>query len=471
MQGNLRADGESNPVLLKTELHGGIAIFLAVAYIVVVEPAVLSGAALGVSTGIPAGAAFTATCLAAAAACFIMGWIGRLPIAAAPYMGENFFFVTALIPAAAAAGYAEPWRAALAVTLLSGLLLLAVSATGLRTILARGIPATLIQAIRGGIGLFITFLGLKAAGVVVQNPGTWVGFTPHPTSPDVWVTLAGLTATVALLARGRSIALLAGIGITFALGAAVHQILPRFAPDLVQSAAIQSSATLKSLQLPSALASLPPSPRPLLLGLDWRALLDPRLYSGALVLFLMILFDATGTLLAVVASTGSPANPSTGANDPRFRRGLLADAWGSVLAPLFGTSSVGAYMESAVGARIGARSGVAAMVVGLLFLLALPLAPLATSLGSYPPATAPALIVVGAWIVAGVREIAWDDPTEAIPALATVAGIPLTFSIAHGIALGFVLWPLMKLAAGRTRDIHGVAWVLGALAGISLLTG
>jgi len=457
------------PANLRVELQGGLAIFLAVAYIAVVEPAVLSGAALGISTGIPADAAFTATCLAAAVACFLMGGIGRLPIAAAPYMGENFFFVTALIPAAAAAGYPQPWRAALATTLMAALLLLLVSATGLRSVLAGGIPKSLVQAIRGGIGLFIAFLGLKAAGVVVPDPGTWVAFTRAPLSPDVLVALAGLVATVALQARGKRAAVLAGIGITFVLGAAVRLAMPHLPEAITQSAAVQSSATMKSLQLPTAVAALPPSPAPLLLGLDWRALFDPRLWGGGLVLFLMILFDATGTLLAVTSATGSVADPARAGGDPRFRRGLLADALGSVAAPLLGTSSVGAYMESTVAAPIGARTGRAAWVVGALFLLALPLAPLVTSLGSYPPATAPALLLVGAWIAAGVREIPWDDPTEAVPALATVAGIPLTFSIAHGIAFGFVLWPLMKLFSGRFREVRGVAWTLGALAAASLV--
>ncbi len=465
MQGATDRQESSESADLRSEIQGGIAIFLALAYIVVVEPAVLSGAVLGSPTGIPSGAAFTATCLAAAAACFIMGGIGRLPIAAAPYMGENFFFVTALIPAAAAAGYPEPWRAALGVTLLAGLLLLLVSATGLRTVLARGIPSSLVHAVRGGIGLFITFLGLKASGVVVQDPGTWIGFTHFPASPDILVTLAGLAVTVALQARGRSVAVVAGIAFTFALGAAVKLGLPHGPEWVAQSTAVQSSATLKSLQLPTAVMSLPPSPRPLLMGLNWTAVMDPQLWSGVFVLFLMILFDATGTLLALAPSSSS----SSGAMDPRFRRGLLADALGSVIAPLLGTSSVGAYMESAVGTRAGARTGLAAVVVGLLFLLALPFAPLVTSLGSYPPATAPALILVGAWILAGVREIPWDDPAEAIPALATVAGIPLTFSIAHGIAMGFVLWPLMKLASGRVREVHAVTWVLWVLAAASLV--
>ncbi|MBN8246873.1 MAG: NCS2 family permease [Verrucomicrobia bacterium] len=466
MQGMQDGPRAVAPAGFRTELQGGIAIFLAMAYIVVVEPAVLTGTALGISTGIPAGAAFTATCLAAAVACFLMGWVGRLPVAAAPYMGENFFFVTALIPAAAAAGYAEPWRAALATTLVAALLLLLVSATGLRTVLAGGIPQSLVQAIRGGIGLFITFLGLKAAGVVVSDPGTWVGFTRAPLSPDVLVALAGLVVTVALQARGRRGAVIAGIAITFALGVAVQWAMPRLPEAISQSVAVRGSATLNALRLPEALASLPPSPAPLLLGLDWHALWDARLLGGGIVLFLMILFDATGTLLAVTAGGGPDGGSAAGSGDPRFRRGLLADALGSVAAPLLGTSSVGAYMESTVAAPTGARTGLTAMVVGVLFLLALPLAPLVASLGSYPPATAPALMLVGAWITSGVRLIPWEDPTEAVP---VVAGIPLTFSIAHGIAFGFVLWPLVKLAAGRAREVPGVAWVLGILAAASLV--
>ena len=459
---------------VRAEVQGGIAIFLAMAYIVVVEPAVLSGRAIGISTGIPATAAFTATCLAAAVACFLMGWIGRLPAGAAPYMGENFFFVTALIPAAAAAGYPEPWRAALATTLLASLALLLVSATGLRGILAGGVPRTLVHAIAGGIGIFIAFLGLKSAGIVVADPGTLVGFTAHPLSPDVLVALSGLLVTVALHARGIRSAVLVGIAVAFILGWGVRTLVPMLPAGIAENGMVRASATMSALAPPAALLALPSSPSPLFLGLDPSALLDRRLLGGAAVLFLMILFDATGTLLAVtevVAGDWDPAAApgNAGDTDPRFRRALLADALGSVAAPLIGTSSVGAFMESAVAAPIGARRGLAAGVAGILFLLALPFAPLVTAFGSYPPATAPALIFVGALIAAGIRRISWEDPTEAVPAFVTVIGIPLTFSIAHGIALGFVLWPLVKLVSGRRRDVKPVAWILGALAALSLV--
>lgn len=462
------------PGTVRAEVQGGIAIFLAMAYIVVVEPAVLSGRAIGVSTGIPATAAFTSTCVAAAVACFLMGWVGRLPAGAAPYMGENFFFVTALIPAAAAAGYSEPWRAALATTLLASIALLLVSVTGLRRVLAGGVPRTLIHAIGGGIGIFIAFLGLKSAGIVVANPGTLVGFTAHPLSPDILVAGAGLLVTVALHARGIRSAVLAGIAVAFALGWAARSLVPHLPNAISENAMVQASATLSALAPPTAILAPPPSPSPLLLGLDWSALLDRRLWGGALVLFLMILFDATGTLLAVtevIAGDRSPAETPGGTSDtdPRFRRALVADALGSVAAPLIGTSSVGAFMESAVAAPIGARRGLAAMVTGILFLLAMLFAPLVTAFGSYAPATAPALVFVGALIASGIRRIPWEDATEAVPAFATIIGIPLTFSIAHGIAFGFVLWPLVKLVSGRARDVQPVAWILGALAAASLV--
>ncbi|MBL9175572.1 MAG: NCS2 family permease, partial [Verrucomicrobiales bacterium] len=344
---------------VRAEVQGGIAIFLAMAYIVVVEPAVLSGRAIGITTGIPAGAAFTATCLAAAVACFLMGWIGRLPAGAAPYMGENFFFVTALIPAAAAAGYPEPWRAALSTTLLASLALLAVSATGLRRILAGGVPRTLVHAIAGGIGIFIAFLGLKSAGIVVADPGTLVGFTAHPWSPDILVALAGLLVTVALHARGFRSAVLVGIAVAFCLGWTARAVIPHLPAGIAENAAVRASATMSGLAPPAALLATPPSPSPLLFGLEGSALLDRRLWAGALVLFLMILFDATGTLLAVTEVVGGDRTRPDAASgaadeDPRFRRALLADALGSVAAPLIGTSSVGAFMESAVAAPIGA---------------------------------------------------------------------------------------------------------------------
>ena len=455
------------------EVQGGIAIFLAVGYIVVIEPAVLSGRALGVDTGIPEGAAFSATCIAASVACILMGVIGRLPIAAAPYMGENFFFVTALIPAAAAAGYAEPWRAALATTLLAALLLFAVSITGLRSLLAKAIPATLVAAIGGGIGLFIAFLGLKAAGVVVASPSTLVAFTPHPLSPDVIVAAIGLVATVALHARGSRSAVVVGIILTFSLGLLARELMP-FLPEVIShSSAVTTSATMTLLSMPSAIVALPPSPSPLFLGLEWSAMFDPRLFVGAIVLFFMILFDATGTLLAVTDAIGTHSKTETAttgaaALDPRFQRGFVADAIGSAAAPLIGTSSVGAYMESAIGAPIGARTGLCAIVVGVCFLLALPFAPVLQSFGTFAPATAPALMFVGALLFASLRRVQWDDATESVPALAVIAGVPLTFSIAHGIAFGFILWPLMKFAAGRQRETGVVSWMLALLAAISL---
>ncbi|MSR41706.1 MAG: NCS2 family permease [Phycisphaerales bacterium] len=457
----------------KIEVQGGIAIFLAIAYIMVIEPAVLSGRALGMDTGMPEGAAFTATCIAASIACILMGVVGRLPIAAAPYMGENFFFVTALVPAAAAAGYAEPWRAALATTLLAALMLFAISITGLRRLLAEAIPSTLVAAIGGGIGLFIAFLGLKAAGAIVANPSTFVGFTPTPLSPDLLVATIGLVATIALHARGSKSAVVVGIVLTFALGLLTRELMPYLPDCIAHSHAVTSSVTMTTLTMSSAIIAMPPSPAPLFLGLEWSAMFDPNLFVGAVVLLFMILFDATGTLLAVTDSISTRAKSDSSDAvraelDPRFQRGLMADALGSLAAPLVGTSSVGAYMESAVAAPMGARRGLAAIVVGICFLLALPFAPVFQSFGSFAPATAPALIFVGALLVCSVKRIPWDDITESVPALVVIAGVPLTFSIAHGIAFGFLLWPVMKLAAGRGREVGWVAWGLGVTAAISL---
>ncbi len=457
----------------KTETQGGMAIFLAMAYIMVIEPAVLSGRAVGMNFGVPEDAAFTATCLAASLACVLMGIVGRLPIAAAPYMGENIFFATALVPAAAAAGYAEPWRAALATTFLSALLLLAISVTGMRRLLAQAIPPSLVAAIIGGIGLFLAFLGLKASGVVVASQGTFVSFTSEPLSPDLIVATLGLIATIALHARGFKSAVVVGIALTFALGLLARELMPFFPACIAQSHAVSSSLVMHGLQLPTGVIAIPPSPAPLFLGLDWRAMLDPSLFLGAIVLLFMILFDATGTLLAVTGTIAKDAKTTPVAEgrdelDPRFQRGLLADALGSVAAPLIGTSSVGAFMESAVAAPIGARRGLCAIVAGLCFLLALPFAPLFQSFGSFAPATAPALLFISALLIGAVKRIPWDDATESVPALAVIAGVPLTFSIAHGIAFGFLLWPVMKLAAGRGNEVGWLAWGLGLTAGVSL---
>jgi AGZA family xanthine/uracil permease-like MFS transporter len=424
----LRAAGTT----VRREVVGGLTTFLTMAYIVVVNPAVLSQA------GMDFGAVMTATCLSAGIATAVMGLAANYPIAMAPAMGGNFFFL------AVAVAMGHGWRVALGAVLMSGLAFLALTAFGVRERLIDALPMSLRHAIAVGIGIFITLLGFTAAGIVERPPGGGILHLGDVTRAPTLVACAGVLVTFALLARGVRAALLAGIGLATALAWSLGLVHWQglFAP--------------------------PPSLAPTVLQLDVVGALQPRALPAVLIFLFMAVFDAIGTLVAIGEQGGFFRDGKL----PRARRALLADSAGTVVGACLGTAPVTAYVESAAGVAAGARTGVANLVTAAGFVLALFCAPLVRMIGGgvpieggavLQPLTAPALIVVGALMARNVTHVDWEDPTEAFPAFLVMVGIPFTWSIADGIAFGFVAHPIVKLLAGRGREASPVAYVLAIL--------
>jgi AGZA family xanthine/uracil permease-like MFS transporter len=387
-----------------------------------------------------------------------MALYARYPIAQAPGMGENVFFVLTAIPAAAAAGHPEPWRAALGMVFLSGLLFLALSFFGVRERILDALSPSLRGAIAAGIGLFIAFIGLQNTGLIVRDPGTAVRLNPSLLSPDLLVFSLGLVTAVALHARRVRGALVLGIAAALAAALALRAAAAAL-PALSSSEAMRESMLVARFAPSPRLVSLPPSLAPTFLKMDVGAALTPALLPFMLVFLFMVLFDTVGTLVGVTQRAGMLVDGKL----PRARQALASDAIGTVTGALLGTSTVTSYVESAAGVAQGGRTGLTALTVSLLFLASLFFSPLLAMVGSYPPVTAPALVLVGALMMGAAREIAWDDPTESVPAFAVLAGIPLTYSIADGLALGFLAYPAVKLLAGRGREAPVLLHILGAV--------
>jgi AGZA family xanthine/uracil permease-like MFS transporter len=438
---------------VRTELLAGVTTFLTMAYIAFVQPAVLSGRLFGAPTGLDFGAAATATCLSAAFASALMGLWARLPIAQAPGMGENFFFVLTAIPAAAAAGSSEPWRVALGAVFLSGVAFLVLTIVGVRRLLADAISPSLRAAIAGGIGLFVAFIGLRNAGVIEASPATAVALTHRILAPDALVFALGLLVAGALHARRVAGSILWGM-----LAATAAAICARLAfdatPDWVAATpAVRDSLLLTRFAFADGVLSAPPSLAPTFLALDVAGAARPAMAPLVLVFFLMVVLDATGTLVAV----GSHAGLDVSGETPQSRRAFASDAIGTIAGALLGTSTVTSYVESAAGVEQGGRTGLTSVVVAVLFVLALFFSPVIAMVASYPPITAPALVLVGAMMVRSVAEIDRNDVTESLPAFLVLVGIPLSYAISDGLALGFVAQPLLKVLAGRAREVKPVA--------------
>jgi AGZA family xanthine/uracil permease-like MFS transporter len=438
---------------LRTELLAGLSTFLTMAYIAFVQPAVLSGQLTGAPTGIDFGAAATATCLSAAFASALMGLWARFPIAQAPGMGENFFFVVTAIPAAAAAGAAEPWRVALGAVFLSGVAFLLLTLFGVRRLLADAISPSLRAAIAGGIGLFIAFIGLRGAGVIESSPATAVALTHRIGAPDALIFFATLAGSAALHARRVPGSLLWGMLGATALAIGTRWILDANPDWVAATPALRESLLVQRFAIADAVFAAPPGLGPLFLGLDVGGAATPAMAPLVLVFFLMVVLDATGTLVAVGAHAGLDVTGDGRAS----RRAFASDAIGTTAGALLGTSTVTSYVESAAGVEQGGRTGLVALVVAALFVLALFATPAIAMIASYPPITAPALVLVGAMMVRSVAEIDARDVTESLPAFLVLVGIPLSYSISDGLALGFVAQPLLKLLAGRAHEVRPIA--------------
>lgn len=419
----LRENGTSVPV----EVTAGLTTFLTMSYIIVVNPQILSAA------GIDHGAAFVATCLAAALGSLAMGLIANYPIALAPGMGINAYFAFTVVGA-----MGLPWHTALGAVFLSGCLFLVVSLLHVREWLVNSIPLSLKLGIGAGIGLFLGLLGLHGMGLVVANPATMVALGPLGT-PAVLLAGLGFVAMAGLAARKVPGAIL--IGIALATLAGVPFGLVSF----------------------SGVVAPPPSLLPTLLQLDIAGALRLGVLSVVLAFFLVDMLDNMGTLIATLHRAGLiRADGSV----PRLRQVLLADSGGAIVSSLLGTSPTVSYIESASGIAAGGRTGLTAVVAAGLFLLCLLFAPLALAVPAF--ATAPALLHVACSMLGALKDLAWDDATESLPAAVTALSIVFTFSIATGIGLGFITYVGVKAIAGRWRETGGAVWLVAAASAVML---
>jgi AGZA family xanthine/uracil permease-like MFS transporter len=413
----------------KTECLAGITTFMTMAYIVFVNPSILHEA------GMPIAGVTAATCVAAALGSILMGAFARYPIALAPGMGLNAYFAYSVVN-----GMHVSWQVALGAVFLSGIAFLILTAVGVRQMIVAAIPAELYSAVAAGVGLFIALIGFRNAGIIVPNASTTVALGDLH-NPATLLALFGLLVMAVLLAAGFKSAILIGVISTW--GLAIVTGTTHWQPQPYNFRDITSTA----------------------MQLDIRGALGLGLLEIIFVFLFVDLFDNVGTLLAVGKKAGLFAEPFDGsAGVPRINRILYSDAIATVAGSMAGTSTVVSYIESAAGVAVGGRSGVTAIVTGLLFGIALFVAPLA---GAIPgSATAPALIVVGSMMMTAVAEIAWTDPEISIPAFLTMTAIPLTYSIANGLAFGFCAYTLIKIFRGRFRQ---VSWMVYALTALFLL--
>jgi adenine/guanine/hypoxanthine permease len=435
---------QENGTTTRIEIGAGITTFLTLAYIIFVQPAVLSGKMFGMDTGMDPGAVMVATCLVGALATFIMGVYANYPIAQAPGMGENFFFVFTVIPAAgaliAARGWQDtsPWQIALGVVFIAGVLFLILSLFKVRRVLIDSVSPSLKNGIAVGIGIFIAFIGLQNAKIIVASPGTLVKLTDDIANWDVLVFGIGLLVMAVLYTRKIRGAILIGI----IAGMAVSLLLGKITY--------------------SGIISAPPSISPTLLKMDLIHAMVFRLWPYILIFLFMDIFDTMGTLIGVAEQAGLIRNNRL----PRAGKALLSDAIGTVVGAAMGTSTVTSFIESSTGVAHGGRTGFTSVITAGCFLFALFFSPLVAMVANYPPITAPALVVVGAMMIRNVVKIDWDDFTECFPAFLVIIGIPLTYSIADGIAWSFIAYPLIKLLSGKRRD---VSWVMYLVAGLFLI--
>jgi AGZA family xanthine/uracil permease-like MFS transporter len=439
---------------VRTEVLAGVTTFLTMAYIIFVQPAVLSGKMFGMDTGMDFGAVTTATCLAAALATTIMALYARYPIAQAPGMGENFFFVFSAIPAATAAGFANGWQVALGTVFISGVLFLILSLIGVREMIFNAVSPSMKNSIAAGIGLFIAFIGLQNAGLILKDPGTAVKLNAHFASPDLVVFFVGLLTTAVLHTRRVRGSILWGIALATALAVLLKLTVAQSA-----SPVIANSMLVKQFAFARGVVAVPPALAPTFLKLDLMHALSVKMLPFVFVFLFMFMFDAIGTLIGVSEQAGFMRDNKL----PRAKQAMVSDAVGTVAGAALGTSTVTSFIESASGVEQGGRTGLTGLVVAALFLLALFFSPVIAMVGSYPPITAPALVIVGAMMIQNVAKIDWKDYSESLPAFLVLVGIPLSYSIADGLALGFISYPIIKLGSGRGREVGWLTYVLAAV--------
>jgi AGZA family xanthine/uracil permease-like MFS transporter len=406
----------------RTEILAGCTTFMTMAYIIFVNPSILH------ETGMPLAAVTAATCLSAAAGSLLMGGLANYPVALAPGMGLNAYFAYVVVK-----GMGVPWQVALGAVFISGAAFLLLTLIGVRQLILSAIPFELYAAVAAGVGLFIALIGFRNSGIIVASPATTVTLG-NLRAPATALALLGLLLIGALLAWKVRAAMLIGILATTAIGLATG--VAKWTPQTYAIADLGATAG----------------------KLDISGALKIGLIEIVFVFLFIDMFDNIGTLVAVGKKAGLFDKPG---HIPRLNRILFADATATVIGSLAGTSTVVSYIESAAGVAAGGRTGVTAIVTGLLFLAALFVAPV---VGAIPAAaTAPALIVVGSMMASVMGEIAWHDPEIALPAFLTMVTIPLSFSIANGLAFGFTAYCLIKILRGRFREVNWFVYLLTAL--------
>jgi AGZA family xanthine/uracil permease-like MFS transporter len=457
-----------NHTTVRTELLAGLTTFLTMAYIIFLQPAILSGTLSGEPTGLDFGAVTTATCLAAALATALMALYARYPIAQAPGMGENFFFLStvALITQQVSTrgldlGASAPWQVALGVVFVAGLLFLVVSLLGVQQMLMAAISPSIRNAIAVGIGLFIALIGLEAASVVEIDDG--LRLNPQFASPDLVVFFFGFFVTAALHALRVRGSIVLGILAATGLAVVLKFALPVLPPAIAESELVARSVLIERFAVAEKVVSPPPSMHATFFKMDLIHVLSPstiRFMVPFILIFLfMDVFDTLGTLIGVSEQAGLIKDDKL----PRMKQALVSDAVGTAAGAAFGTSTVTSFIESAAGVEQGGRTGLTALAVAALFLLAPVFSPIIAMVGSYPPITAPALVVVGSMMMRNVVKIDWSNYAESMPAFVILAGIPLTYSIGDGLALGFISYPIIKLLAGQGRDVKWLMYVMAAV--------
>ena len=413
---------KSNGTSIKQELLAGFTTFITMAYIIFVNPQMMS------ASGMDYGASFVGTCLAAALACIVMGLYSNWPVALAPGMGLNAFFTYTVV---GEMGYS--WEVALGAVFLAGILFVIMSVTPLRKWMLESIPLNLRIAMGSGVGLFIGFVGLKSGGIIIANEATFVSLGNF-LQIETFLSAAGFLLIAVLASRNITGAILIGVLTVTCLG-----------------------LILNNIQF-QGLVSYPPSIAPIFLKLDILGALDVAMVSVIISFLFVNLFDTAGTLLGV-------ANRAKLTNEAgvikNFDKALKADSGSSVAGSFFGCSPVTSYVESSAGVEAGGRTGLTAVFVGALFLIAIFFSPLAAIVPPY--ATAGALIYVAILMLSGMEKLDWSDFTELLPALIMIIMIPLTFSIANGIALGFISYVVMKIFTGNIKNISSGAWFLALI--------
>jgi len=408
-----------------TETLAGLTTFVTMAYIIIVNPAILS------KTGMDFNGVFIATIVASMIGTLIMGIFANYPIAIAPGMGMNAYFAFAVV-----IGMGIAWQQALGTVFIASVIFVVLSFTKFRQALINSIPTSLKQGIGAGIGLFVTFIGLQSSKLVISSPATIVTLG-NLSDPTTFLSIIGLLISLVLMVNNVKGALFIGMILT--------SIIAFFQGLIV---------------VPASLFSLPTGLEHTFMQMDVQGALDGGLYAIIFTFLIVTLFDTTGTMLGIGSQAGLI---KADGEFPNVRGALLADAFGSTFGALLGTSPTSSYVESGAGVAAGGRTGFSSVVVALLFGLMLFCAPIAQMLASIPAVTAPALIIVGFLMMNGLKLIDWNDMEEAVPAFLTLFMMPMSYSITTGVGVGFIVYPLLKIFRGKARQVHPLMYLFMVL--------